>query len=221
MDWGIWTTLGVGLLLGLRHALDPDHFIAVSTIASRTGNVLKATASGIYWGLGHTCTLLLIGLPLLAMKTALPDSIQLVMEIAVGCMLVTLGWTSFHAFRRGEMRRPSAETGDENPGEQRVGYRLRSFLVGMVHGMAGTGAMVVMVMASLRSLSDAFLYLLVFGVGTVAGMSLFAVLIGFPFTYASKHSVSIERGMGMTAGVVSILFGFYYIQGTLFHDGFF
>ncbi|MDR6224135.1 urease accessory protein UreH [Desmospora profundinema] len=210
------TTLGFGLLLGLRHSMDPDHFIAVSTIASRTGNVLKATASGVYWGMGHTATLLLVGIPLLLMKTSMPDFLQILMELIVGCMLVILGWTSFQAFRQGTVRKDSTSGGKS--GQNQV--RSRSFLVGMVHGMAGSGALAVMVMASLRSFTEALLYLLLFGVGTIAGMSLFAVLIGVPFTYAGKRSVMLERGMGMTAGAVSILFGIYYLQDILFNEVF-
>ncbi|GGE13203.1 hypothetical protein GCM10011571_13270 [Marinithermofilum abyssi] len=214
MGWELLTTLGVGLLLGLRHALDPDHFIAVSTIASRTGNMWKATVSGMYWGMGHTLTLLIVGIPLFVMKMAMPEPVQLSMEIAVGTMLVLLGWTSLQAFRK-KGSQSKVEMQETLPSTQRK-FRLRSFLVGMVHGMAGSGAMAVMVMASMHSIVEALLYLVVFGLGTVAGMSLFAVLIGFPFTYAGRHFARVERGMGITAGAVSILFGCYYLQDTLF-----
>lgn len=120
MDGHLLTTLGVGLLLGFRHALNPDHLLAVTTIASRTGSLLKATASGMYWGIGHTFTLLLIGIPLLTMKMVMPASIQMTMEVVVGCMLVLLGWTSLRSFQRG-----AVGPADNSHRAQWAGHRLR------------------------------------------------------------------------------------------------
>ncbi|OYD08810.1 urease accessory protein UreH domain-containing protein [Paludifilum halophilum] len=217
MPWELLSVLGIGLLLGFRHAFDPDHFIAVSTITSRTGNVLKATVTGIYWGLGHTLTLLLVGMPFIALKTGIPSTVETAMEVVVGLMLVLLGWTTFRSFQ--QRRTPDfEEAGKSEKGKWDSDKKtnLKSFLIGVVHGMAGSGALVLLTMTSLESLTEAVLYILVFGSGTILGMGMFAVLLGFSFTYAAKRFQKAERVIGMAAGAVSFLFGFYYIQAVLF-----
>lgn len=207
------TVLGIGLLLGVRHAFDPDHFIAVSTIASRTGNVMKSAASGVFWGSGHTLMLLLIGVPLVMMKTAVPPGVEVAMECIVGVMLIVLGWTSIRTFRKSS---PHPESPASGQPDQKLNFK--SFFVGMVHGMAGSGALVLLVISTLDGWAQAVLYILVFGCGTVAGMTLFALIIGYPFTIVRRHD-RIRQSLGMTAGVISLLFGVYYIQDILSSKG--
>ncbi|PTX64575.1 hypothetical protein C8P63_10268 [Melghirimyces profundicolus] len=209
MSFEVLSVLGVGLLLGFRHSFDPDHFIAVSTIATRTGNALKSAVSGIFWGSGHTLMLLMIGMPLVMMKTAVPPRLELIMECTVGVMLIVLGWTSIRTFRKQTEDKRGGSF--EKPAQQ---LNLQSFFVGMVHGMAGSGALVLLTMSTLKDWTEAVLYILVFGCGTVGGMAFFALVIGLPFTFAGRFD-RLRRTLGIGAGVASLLFGIFYIQDIL------
>jgi ABC-type nickel/cobalt efflux system permease component RcnA len=231
MEW--ITIFGIGFILGLRHAFDADHFVAVSTIASRTGNLLKAASAGIYWGIGHTLTLFIVGMLFISFKATVPETLALSMELLVGIMLVVLGWTTFKSFQKkkvhfhihqhdqgvSHVHFHSHEKEEKHKHSHIEKPERKSFFIGMVHGLAGSGALVLLTISSLSTLTEAGLYILLFGVGTIVGMFIFATLIGLPFVILSKHSIKTERNLGMLAGMVSILFGLYFMYEIAFVEG--
>lgn len=227
------TVFGIGFILGLRHAFDPDHFVAVSTIASRTGNLVKAAAAGLYWGIGHTITLFIVGMLFISFKATVPETLALSMEMVVGIMLVILGWTTFRNFQKKKIhvhvhKHEERETHTHFHSHEEIDnhshshikkMEQKSLIIGMVHGLAGSGALVLLTMSSLHTVTEAAIYILVFGVGTILGMLLFATLIGLPFVLLSKHSVQLEKKLGMLAGIVSIVFGLYFMYEIAIVEG--
>jgi len=254
------TIVGVGFLLGMRHAADPDHVIAVSTIVSRQGNIRHAGLIGILWGLGHTITILLVGAAIILFNLAIPTRVGLVMELAVGLMLILLGvlnltgvtqWVTnrftpgasdgevihFHTHQHGEHshshvhgHRPEVhmhlDDASERPSPnaiQRIGrYQLfRPLVVGIVHGLAGSAAVALLVLATIHDARWAVAYLLVFGVGTIAGMMVITVIIGAPFAYAGKRFGSFNRFLAVASGLISVAFGLFIMFQIGFVDGLF
>jgi ABC-type nickel/cobalt efflux system permease component RcnA len=228
--------LGIGFSLGLRHTFDADHIIAVSTIASRTGNLFRATMSGLYRGIGHTLTLFVIGLIFVSLKIYIPEKVALSMEMVVGIMLVILGWTTFNTFKKRKVHVHIHQHKDEK--EEHIHYHShvstethqhehiskperKSFLVGMIHGLAAGGALVLLLMPSMNSIAEAALYITVFGSGTIVGMILFAFVIGLPFVLLAKRAAFIERRLGMIAGIFSISFGLFFMFKVAFLEGLF
>lgn len=226
--------LSIGFVLGLRHALDPDHVVAVSTIASRTGCLIKAVKAGIYWGIGHTLILFVVGMVLMGLGVTVPQTLSLFLEMGVGVMIVILGWAAIQSFRRKKVHLHNHRHNGEahvhfHSHEKEVAHqhihvsstRQKSFVVGMIHGFAGSGAMVLLIASMVDTLTEAALYILVFGGGTVFGMLICAFLMALPFIAVSKYSIDLERVVGMSVGVASIGFGMFFIYQIAFVDGLF
>ncbi len=249
------TVIGVGFLLGIRHATDPDHVIAVSTIVTRQQNIRHAGLIGALWGVGHTITIVLVGTAIILFNLVIPPRVGLAMELAVGLMLILLGVLNLtgttqritdkftpvqsqravihtHAHRHGEVEHVHVHSHqpdvhlhlDEKPHGpmqrflQRVGlYQLlRPLAVGIVHGLAGSAAVALLVLTTIRDARWAVAYLLVFGVGTIAGMMLITMILGAPFAYTGRRFKNLNRGLGLASGVISIAFGLF----VTFHIGF-
>jgi high-affinity nickel-transport protein len=228
----------------MRHATDPDHVVAVTTIVSNQRSIKHAAAIGAVWGFGHTLTILLVGGGIIVFKWVIPPRVGLGMELAVAVMLIVLGianlggtlrWLSAqrtslrdpvhsHAHSHGDYvhthahghapeRHPHAE--DATPLarlDARLGalppYRLvRPLVVGVVHGLAGSAAVALLVLTAIRTPSASILYLLIFGIGTIAGMSLITAVVGIPFAYASPRLAGFQRQLRLTAGLISLGFG--------------
>lgn len=219
-----WTVLGVGVLLGFRHALEPDHMIAVSTIASRTGSVARAALSGVYWGIGHTLSLLAVGMLIIGVRLHVSPAVEAWLEGGVGVMLIVLGILSIRSLRRNKVHAHYHAHGDsshihfhhhlhgaghDHPHVERHG--LSSLLVGMIHGVAGSGALALMTMATIDHTAGAALYITLFGVGTVFGMMLFAFALALPFAVLSRRTSKGVYGLGMATACLSMLYGCYYI----------
>jgi len=251
------TVIGVGFLLGMRHATDPDHVIAVTTIVSRQQSIRHAGVIGILWGLGHTITIVLVGTGIIVFNLAIPARIGLMMELAVGLMLILLGvmnltgatrWITdrvtpgpgvihSHVHRHGEMEHVHVHAHqpdgpielDEEPQGlvstllQRMGlYQLlRPLAVGIVHGLAGSAAVALLVLTTIRDPRWAIAYLLVFGVGTIAGMMLITMILGAPFAYTGQRFTRFNRGLGLASGLVSVAFGLFLTFQIGFVDGLF
>jgi ABC-type nickel/cobalt efflux system permease component RcnA len=255
----LFTVIGVGFLLGIRHATDPDHVIAVTTIVSRQRSIRHAGLIGILWGVGHTITILLVGAAIILFNLAIPPRIGLAMELAVGLMLILLGvlnltgvtqWVTHrftpghkheevihsHAHRHGgevhahihshnpevhvhtHLDRDGEPAGAFQKALARIGlYQLlRPVAIGIVHGLAGSAAVALLVLTTIREPRWAIVYLLVFGVGTIAGMMLITMMIGVPFAYTGKRFENFNRGLGIASGLISVAFGLF----VTFHIGF-
>jgi ABC-type nickel/cobalt efflux system permease component RcnA len=256
------TVIGVGFLLGIRHATDPDHVIAVTTIVSRQRSIRHAGLIGILWGVGHTITILLVGAAIILFNLAIPPRIGLAMELAVGLMLILLGvlnltgvtrWITHrftpsqhpegiihshvhihadggeaHAHIHGHNPEVHVHLDQEPEGAlqkalARVGlYQLlRPLAIGIVHGLAGSAAVALLVLTTVRDPRWAIVYLLVFGVGTIAGMMLITMMIGVPFAYTGRRFERFNRGLRIASGLISVAFGLFVTFQIGFVDGLF
>ncbi|OUM85922.1 MAG: hypothetical protein BAA01_15140 [Bacillus thermozeamaize] len=228
MSVAMMAVFGVGFLLGLRHALEPDHMIAVSTIASRSGSLYKAAMAGIFWGIGHTMTLLIVGMLLIGIRVTIPPTVEQWMEAGVGMMLIVLGWMSVRAIRKEKVHVHAHEHDGErhihfhshrHQGDHEHHHDLNpqraSIWIGMIHGLAGSGALAMMTMASIETTVQAFIYILLFGLGTILGMLLFTVLLGLPFILFANYSEKTVQLLGMATGFLSIIYGAYYAYESL------
>jgi ABC-type nickel/cobalt efflux system permease component RcnA len=219
------SALALGFVLGLKHALEPDHMVAVSTIVSEHRSVKKSSLVGTFWGLGHTASLLIAGVVIILLKLKISATVSLWMEFAVALMLVLLGartlarslrgW-KLHAHRHEHDGRRHTHfhlhrPGDEHAHQHRHLVRLgaRPFLVGMVHGMAGSAALTLLVLATIPSAVAGVIYIAVFGLGSVGGMLAMSTLMSLPFVLSRKRFGAINEGLQLVAGLASFAFGLF------------
>jgi high-affinity nickel-transport protein len=195
---------------GMRHAIDPDHVVAVTTIVTRERSVWRAAGVGALWGLGHTVTILLAGALLIAFRVSVGPRVGLSMELAVAGMLVTLGALNLAGARprAAATAAPSART-------------LPPFVIGTVHGLAGSAAATLFVTALIPEPRWAMAVLLVFGLATVAGMALVTLLLAVPSALAADRVAGLQRGLRVASGLVSIAFGLWLAHRIGFVDGLF
>lgn len=251
----------LGLLLGMRHATDPDHVIAVATIVSRQRTAWGAALIGSLWGLGHTVTIVLVGGAIILFGVVIPPRIGLAMEFSVALMLILLGTLTLtglmqrltdlfgsgqgldaglhahphshrdyvHTHPHGHGPEPHGHSEADTPlsrldhmfGVLGIYQAIRPLIVGLVHGLAGSAAVALLVLATLRDPLWAIAYLLLFGVGTIAGMMLITAAIGMPFAYTARRSVRIHRYLGTASGLLSLGFGLFLAYQIGFVDGLF
>ena len=225
----------VGFFLGMRHATDPDHVIAVTTIVTRRKSVRHAALIGVLWGLGHTITIFLIGTAIILFSVVIPVRIGLTMELSVGLMLILLGALNLTGALRwiSERFTPAADTPSRGANETRAsasapstsdplivpGWRgralrdvgifqmVRPLFVGIVHGLAGSAAVALLVLTTIQNPWWALAYLLVFGFGTVAGMMLITSAIAVPIAYSGKRFAGFGNMLAIASGVLSVGFG--------------
>ena len=198
-------TFITSLMLGMRHATDSDHVVAVTAIASRERSVAKAAWLGALWGIGHTLTLLLVGGAIIAFKITFTPRVGLSMEFTVAIMLIVLGLLNLFEIR--PQARPVSAT--------------RPFLVGVVHGLAGSAAAVLLIVPLIPDPRWAVVYLLVFGLGTVAGMTLITLSIAAPSLIVASRMAGMQRSLRLASGAVSLVFGLYLAHKVGFTDGLF
>ena len=242
-ELGLLAALALGVVLGLRHSLDPDHVVAVSTIVSQYRNPLRSFWVGVSWGLGHTTTLLIIGIVIIALRLTIPDRLALLLEFFVGIMLVGLGAQVVYGFRRKKVHQHShgheeedhlhfhshAQAPKETQAEKvehhndtGVGkpfLRKKSYVVGLVHGVAGSAALTLLVLASIESPWAGLVYILLFGLGSILSMGVMTIFISFPFVYSANRLPNLNRIIQFGVGTLSILFGLFLMYEIGFKDG--
>lgn len=214
--------LSLGLLVGARHAFEPDHLAAVSTLVTTTRGARNAAVLGMLWGLGHTLALLAIGVALVALDSALPEHVGAAFELAVAAMLIVLG---ARAVVRG-IRNPGGELAPHRHGaiehvhagageHVHVGARAiawRPLTVGLVHGLAGSGALTALAFAELPTAGARVLYMILFGVGSVAGMAIVTGLAGVALQRVARGPAT-RRWVAITTGLMSCVVGVFWALG--------
>ncbi len=230
---GLFTLLTLGFFLGMRHATDSDHVVAVTTIVSREKSVRAASLVGALWGIGHTLTIMLVGGTIILFGIVFPARVGLTMEFSVALMLVVLGALNVLGFRRdvqklraGHVHANHAALSDEehralHEAAPRWSGALRSLVVGTVHGLAGSAAVALLVLSTIRNAGWALLYLFVFGIGTVAGMMLITSALAAPLVYTARRFSSWNRHIGWVTGLVSVALGLFLVYQIGFVNGLF
>lgn len=212
------TTLGFGLLLGIKHAFEADHLIAVSTILAQQNSVKRAALIGTFWGIGHTTTLFAIGLAVLFLRLSIPEYISQKMEILVGFMLILLGIQSVltkPALPQNEHEHDHDKLNHAHLHQSQFHQHGRSFLIGSVHGLAGSGAMMLLVLSVVHSVREGIFYIILFGIGSTFSMTLLSLLIGIPFAKSMAGFSGIEKYIRMIIGSVSVIFGIIIVYNLL------
>lgn len=251
----------IGFVLGMRHATDPDHVVAVSTIVSRERSLSKAALVGALWGVGHTITIVLVGAAIILFNVVIPPRVGLTMEFAVGLMLVVLGvlnlsgvtkWLSekfspthpgvsgshAHIHEHGHALHfhwHQHEPAREHHGQSLAApswlarpfthlglyHSLRPLFIGIVHGLAGSAAVALLVLSTIHQPRWGVLYLLIFGIGTIAGMMLITAALALPITFGADRFSWLNRGLITASGLVSLVFGLFIAYHIGFVDGLF
>ena len=203
VDPSLTAALAMGFLLGLRHATDGDHIAAVSTFVSRHGSVRRSCLVGSWWGAGHSVALLVAGLATIVFKLTISAEMEKAFETIVALVLILLGGdTVLRSLAFPQSHRP------ELPGHLLV-LGSRPFLVGLLHGLAGSAALMLVVLASIPSPLVALLYIAVFGIGSTVGMLILSGLIAVPFVLTAARSDRCDAAIRAAAGAVSFVLGLW------------
>jgi high-affinity nickel-transport protein len=251
----------LGFFLGMRHATDPDHVIAVTTIVTRARAARSAALIGAVWGVGHTVTILVVGSGIILLGWVIPTRVGLSMEFSVGIMLIVLGAMNLtgilgrvteglsaagqaagrlhaHPHQHGDyvhshVHGHDPETHPHAPDQTPVGWLdrhfgtlsayqwLRPLIVGVVHGLAGSAAVALLVLTTIRNPGWAVAYLFIFGVGTIVGMMLITTLIALPVAYSERRLATLHRGLRLASGLISLGFGIFLAYRIGVVDGLF
>ena len=222
MDASLIAALGLGFLLGLRHAMEPDHVAAMSTFVSQERTLLRSCLRGAFWGMGHTAALLGAGVAVIAFKLHIPPAFERGVETVIALVLILLGG---HVLLRalGALSLHSHEHVHEGVPHRHVHVHVgpdavhdhvhlfagarRPLLLGLLHGLGGGGALVLVVLTTLPSPAAAFLYILVFGLGSTAGMLVLSGLMGVPFALLAGNSGRAAIVLQIVVGAISIVIG--------------
>ena len=229
MDVSLVTALGLGLLLGLRHALDADHVAAVSTLVARERGIVRPCLLGAFWGAGHTLALLGAGIAVIAFKLTITPGLEDALERTVGLVLVVLGGHVLlralggllvhgheHTHYRVAHRHIHLHLGSSDSAHVHL-LRLggRPFVVGLLHGLAGSAALTLLVLGTIPSPIGALVYILVFGVGSTAGMLLLSGLVGLPVALAAEGAHRLQTAIQIVAGIGSVALGIWMLAGPV------
>ena len=254
---GFLSILALGFFLGMRHATDPDHVIAVTTIVSNQRNSVRAALIGAFWGVGHTLTIFVVGVGIILFNLVIPVRVGLSMELSVAVMLIILGLWNVAGFLQSV---PSASVPDQVEGKvvhshphshgdhihshphvhqhehsedaplhwmDRVFGKVslyqyfRPLVVGIVHGLAGSAAVALLVLTTIRNVHWAVAYLLIFGVGTIAGMMLITMSIASAFRMVASGRQKFSRRLALASGLLSLGFGLFVAYQICFVNGLF
>jgi len=222
----------MGFLLGMRHAIESDHVAAVTSLLTRSVSLKESIRLGSIWGLGHTITLFLLGTLVMMMDHMIPEHIEMILEFAVGFMLVLLGidvlrrhvkehihmhlhhhengTIHLHAHTHGresENHQQTQHANDEHAHMHPDRFPLRALLVGIMHGMAGSAALIVLTLQSVHSFSTGLIYIALFGIGSIAGMAALSVAIILPLRQSRKQLNWLHQYLLLGIGSMTVLLG--------------
>lgn len=225
MNTSIAFALAIGFLKGLQHALDADHVVAVSTIVSEHKSILRSSLVGTFWGLGHTAALAGVSLAIILLRPTIPEHVLPLMETPVAVMLIALGasatWKAIKE-RGWQIHTHAHSHDDRSPAHSHIHihsgeghnhlhglFRMgrKPFLVGVVHGLAGSAVVTLAAFAAIPSVALGLLWLALFGIGTIGGMLLMSAAISLPFIITARRFSAINGAIKLLAGIFSIFFG--------------
>lgn len=239
MNESLSLALGLGFLLGLRHATEADHLVAVTTIVSEQRSVWRSSLVGVLWGVGHTASLFVAGVIVIFSQREIPERLAAWLEFAVALMIIFLGsrilylllqkrrqlhlhshahdgHTHKHLhFHDTENAHVIADKNHHSHQTRKVG--IKPLIIGMVHGLAGSAVLTLLVLTEVMRGGSRVLglaYLLLFGIGSIGGMLLMSALISLPFIYSDKYFERINTPLRLVAGLGSVAFGLYYAWQT-------
>jgi hypothetical protein len=231
------SALALGFMLGLKHAVEVDHLAAVSTIVSERKSLFGSVLVGGLWGIGHTISLLIAGVAVILLHIEVGERTALALEFCVGLMLVALGanalrklWRGghlhLHVHRHGGREHIHPHIHDGKPGEDphtHHGYQsgMRPLLVGMIHGLAGSAALMLLVLATISKPLIGLIYIIIFGAGSIGGMMVMSALVSLPLYLTATRFNRANLAMRGLAGLFSLSFGLFMIYeigvaGSLF-----
>jgi high-affinity nickel-transport protein len=252
----LFSIIALGFFLGMRHATDPDHVIAVSTIVSRQRNLVRSALIGAFWGVGHTLTIVLVGAAIILFNLVIPPRVGLSMEFSVALMLIVLGLMNVVSFQRSvsalappvqeetkaghsHLHSHASHTHfaatpehrhhqnsapvtylDRVFGRMRLYQYIRPLVIGIVHGLAGSAAVALLVLTTIRNPYWGVAYLLVFGIGTIAGMMLITLSLASTMHFIGRNR-RFSRFLAVASGVLSLAFGLLVAYQIGFVDGLF
>ena len=202
---GLLPALLLGIVLGMRHATDADHVVAVTTIVTRRRHVADAMRIGALWGVGHTVTILLVGGAIILLGVVIPPRLGLAMEFAVAVMLIGLG--AYNLTGRGGVTAPPSAA--------------RPLLVGVVHGLAGSAAIALLVLTTIPDPRWALGYLLLFGLGTIGGMMGVTGAVAAPMALTARRFDRFNRSLQLVSGTLSVALGLALAAQLTLVDGLF
>lgn len=230
---GIFALLGLGLVFGLKHAIEVDHVVAVTTLVSEHRSVWRSTLVGGLWGAGHTASIMVVGVLVLVFRVAIPLPVTKWLEFSVALMIISLGVLAMmkvlrrrsdvhlhrhshdgqshvhiHFHEHGTEHASSASTHTHSHAISQVGFK--PLVVGAIHGLAGSAALTLLVLTQIQPVWLALLYLTLFGIGSTVGMMLMSGLIGLPFMFSDRRLTEVNYGLQSVAGGLSIAFGLWY-----------
>jgi ABC-type nickel/cobalt efflux system permease component RcnA len=218
--------LFLGLILGLKHALEPDHIVAVSTIAAQQRSILRSLAIGAWWGVGHAVMLIGVGLTVVALGVKLPSQLTPAVEALVGVVLVVLGFDLIRRMRKEQLHAHAHEhEGDHHlhfhlhaaDGQHRHSHRMRigwrPMLTGMLHGMAGSAGLMLLVLSTVQGKQVALLFIGIFALGSIGAMAMTTLLLGSIFSMVSTRLEAFDRGLRFSLGIISASFGLWIAAG--------
>lgn len=218
------TSSGLGSLLGVRHALEPDHLAAVTTLVSRERSSVRAALLGACWGLGHTLALVVVGALLIVLRKEMPPALSEIFELVVACMLIGLGVRAMmQAVRQGRdgperLHRHGHVVHSHAGGAPHLhvgNWTLarRPLLIGAVHGLAGSGALTALVLATLPTTASQLSYMALFGLGSTFGMAALSGLLGWPLARFGAHHL-VGRVVTLAVGGTSTVLGLWWGQAA-------
>jgi ABC-type nickel/cobalt efflux system permease component RcnA len=225
--WALLGSLGFGLVIGLRHAFEADHIAAVGSMISERGGARRALRTGVLWGAGHSISILVAGILVLGLRVAISESMSRLLEGGVAVMIVFLGGAAIsRALRdRADIHRhththggrththlhvhgPEVEHLPSDPGHARPAG-IKPLLVGVMHGLAGSAALTLVVLTQTRSVILGLAYFTAFGIGSIGGMALMSAAISLPFR-ATVSRPALNLSIRVAAGGLGVAFGLFY-----------
>lgn len=230
-SFSAFAVLGFGFLFGLKHATEADHIVAVSTIVSEHKSVWRSALVGGLWGIGHTASLIIVGVAVLVLRVTIPDSVSSWLEFGVALMIIGLGASAILRALRGRADVHLHQHSHDDASHIHIHFHehgtehtkaaashshaikqvgIKPLLVGAMHGLAGSATLTLLVLAQIESTALGLLFLAVFGFGSILGMLLMSGLIGLPFALTARRLSTRHYGLQTGAGALSVAFGLWY-----------